>query len=92
MSVLDKGKLGAMMRYMRTTAGYATAEDFARAMTDLAGYEISKETIYKYESGKQEPKLSAFVAAELLCRGNVEDRMLKECLVVNEELFVRVES
>ena len=81
MEVIDKGKLGAMMRYMRTRAGYANAADFAKALTDFTGYKISKETVYKYESGMQEPKLSAFVAAELLCKGSVEDRMLKECLV-----------
>jgi len=80
MAVLNKGKLGAMMRYMRTSAGYANAEDFARAMTEVAGYKISKETIYKYESGSQEPKLSAFVAAELLCKNTVDDKMLRECL------------
>lgn len=81
MDVLDRGKLGAMMRYMRTSAGYANAEDFAKAMTDF-GYEISKETVYKYESGAQLPKLSAFVAAEFLCKGSVDDRMLRECLTV----------
>jgi len=80
MSVLNKGKLGAMMRYMRTSAGYANAEDFAKALTEIAGYKISKETVYKYESGSQEPKLSAFVAAEILCKRNVEDKMLMECL------------
>ena len=85
MAVLDKGKLGVMMRYMRTSAGYATAEDFAKAITDEVGYEISKETVYKYESGKQEPKLSAFIAAELLCHGRVEDKMLSECLLVDDK-------
>lgn len=83
MAVLDKGKLGAMMRYMRTSAGYANASDFAKAMTEIAGYRISKETIYKYESGAQEPKLSAFVAAELLCKREIEDKMLRECLATD---------
>lgn len=80
MAVLDKGKLGAMMRYMRTSAGYANADDFAKAMTESVGYKISKETIYKYESGAQEPKLSAFVAAELLCKKTIDDRILRECI------------
>lgn len=80
MEVLNKGKLGAMMRYMRTNAGYANAEDFAKALTEIVGYKISKETVYKFESGTQEPKLSAFVAAEILCNGSVADRMLNECL------------
>ncbi len=89
MSVLDKGKLGAMMRYMRTSAGYANAEDFAKALTETVGYKISKETIYKYESGFQEPKLSALVAAEILCKHSVEDRMLRECLLVDENLSAK---
>ena len=84
MAVLNQGKLGAMMRYMRTSAGYANAEDFAKAITETFGYEISKETVYKYESGTQLPKLSVFVAAELLCKGSVDDRMLQECLTVAE--------
>ena len=83
MPVLDKGKLGAMMRYMRTNAGFANAEDFAKAITETTGYKISKETIYKYESGAQEPKLSAFVAAEMLCKKRIEDGMLRECLSEN---------
>ena len=83
MDVIDKGKLGAMMRFMRTSAGYANAEDFAKALTNDVGYKISKETIYKYESGFQEPKLSAFVAAQILCKHSVEDRMLRECLTVD---------
>lgn len=84
MPVIDKGKLGAMMRYMRTSAGYANAEDFAKALTETVGYKISKETIYKYESGVQEPKLSAFVAAQILCKHFVEDRMLRECLIIDQ--------
>jgi len=84
MSVLNKGKLGAMMRFMRTSAGYSNADDFAKAMTEVAGYKISKETIYKFESGAQEPKLSAFVAAELVCRNTVDDKMLRECLIEDD--------
>lgn len=59
---IDLGLLGALIRHARSEAGFKTAEVFADAITAVVGYPVSKETIYKIESGKQEPKLSLYLA------------------------------
>lgn len=65
-SSIDTGLLGALIRHERQSQGYTTAEEFAAAITTMTGYKVSKETIYKVESGKQEPKLSLFIAIKFL--------------------------
>ncbi|MBQ9069033.1 MAG: hypothetical protein IJ131_08240 [Eggerthellaceae bacterium] len=59
---LDKGLFGHFVRTARTEAGYEKAEDFAKAISDKTGYAVSKQTIYSIESGKQEPKISLYLA------------------------------
>lgn len=65
-NTIDAGLLGALIRHERQEQGYSTAEEFAAAITEMTGYSVSKETIYKIESGKQEPKLSLFIAINFL--------------------------
>lgn len=59
---IDLGLLGALIRHARVEVGFKTAEDFAAAITEAGGYPVSKETIYKIEGGKQEPKLGLYLA------------------------------
>ena len=59
---LDLKKLGFFLRRARQEAGYEKAEDFAAAVTNRTGYEVTKQIIYNIESGKQEPKLTLFLA------------------------------
>lgn len=65
-NAIDPGLFGALLRHERQEQGYSTAEEFAAAITEMTGYGVSKETIYKIESGKQEPKLSLFMAIKFL--------------------------
>lgn len=65
-NAIDPGLFGALLRHERQEQGYSTAEEFAAAITEMTGYSVSKETIYKIESGKQEPKLSLFMAIKFL--------------------------
>lgn len=65
-SEIDAGVLGALIRHERQEQGYSTAEDFAMAIKVMTGYSVSKDTLYNIESGKQEPKLSLFLAIEHL--------------------------
>lgn len=60
--IIDTGLLGYQIREARTKAGYATAEDFAAAITEATGVPVSKQTLYNIESGKQEPRLTLYLA------------------------------
>ena len=82
-SILDTELLGFYIRRERIDAGYQKAEDFAEALTKQVGYPVSKQTIYNVESGKQEPKLSLYLAMMRLLNPDdvlVIDPMVKDSL------------
>lgn len=60
--VIDWSLFGAVIRHMRVETGFKTAEEFAEAITKSTNYPVSKETIYKIEGGRQEPKLGLYLA------------------------------
>lgn len=61
-SILDTELLGFNLRRARQKAGYEKAEDLVEALANRLNYSVSKQTIYNVESGKQEPKLSLYLA------------------------------
>lgn len=60
--IIDFGLLGALIRHKRQQSGFRRAEDFAKVVTELVGYPVSKETLYKVESGRQRPSLDLYVS------------------------------
>ena len=60
--IIDFGLLGALIRHKRQQAGFKRAEDLATAITELVGYPVSKEPLYKVESGRQKPSLELYVS------------------------------
>lgn len=82
-NIIDIQMLGYRIRQARTEAGYATAEDFANAITERTGVPVSKQTIYNIESGKQEPRLTLYLAMLRLLRPDEQlpiDDMLRSTL------------
>lgn len=77
--VIDKKELGHRLRKARLEAGYPTAEEFVKALKDKTGVSVSKQTVYNIESGKQEPKLSVYLAMQRLTHPGKE-------LTVDDEL------
>jgi DNA-binding XRE family transcriptional regulator len=61
-AILDTELLGFYIRRERIAAGYEKAEDFAEAITQQTGLAMSRQTMYNIESGKQEPRLSQYLA------------------------------
>ena len=45
--IIDFGLLGALIRHKRQQSGFKRAEDFAKVVTELGGYPVSQETLYK---------------------------------------------
>jgi hypothetical protein len=65
LDLIDFKKLGACLRFMRKTLGYERAEDFSAALYEIAGYQCTKDFIYRVESGRQETPLSYLVALSI---------------------------
>ncbi|MDD6373098.1 MAG: hypothetical protein PUF97_01175 [Bifidobacteriaceae bacterium] len=82
-NIIDIQTLGYRIRQARAEAGYATAEDFANAITEQTGVPVSKQTIYNIESGKQEPRLTLYLAILRLLHPDEQlpiDEMLRSTL------------
>lgn len=93
--VLDKGLFGHFIRSARTEAGYEKAEDFAQAISEKTGYPVSKQTIYSIESGKQEPKISLYLAMMRVLRPNESpkvDRVVLDSIPPRWRLPMAVEE
>lgn len=78
--VIDWSLFGAVLRHMRIEAGFKTAEEFAEVITKSTNYPVSKETIYKIEGGRQEPKLGLYLAIKRALSPYIEpeyDKALK---------------
>ena len=57
---------GALLRNGRRRLGYKKAVDFAKAVRDRTGLDISQETIYKIEQGKRVPSAMQLMAVLLM--------------------------
>ena len=68
---IDKKKLGGFLRAIRRGAQYENTESFAAALEDKAGYITSKDTIYRIESGRQEPTVSYLCAVSVATSGRI---------------------
>lgn len=60
---INRKLLGEYLRGMRRDAGYKNTESFSQALAEKAGYTVSKETVYRIESGRQEASISYICAA-----------------------------
>ena len=78
---ISKTAFGEHLRALRKQAGFRNTESFAEAMTEIAGYHVSKETVYRIESGKQEASISFVCAASIALHGKILsfpiDRLLR---------------
>lgn len=63
--LFDWHLFGAMLRNRRTRMGYKTAESFARTIYNRTRYTVTKEQMYKIESGRRMPNGSELVAIAL---------------------------
>jgi transcriptional regulator with XRE-family HTH domain len=54
----DLKAFGAGLREERTKAGFKSSTKFRQRMAELTGYELSRDTLYKIESGKREMKIT----------------------------------
>lgn len=80
-------RLGANLNSMRKEFGYRNTEEFSKALAEKAGYFVSKDTVYRIESGRQEPGISYLCAVGLALYGNIFppsfSDMLRACACEN---------
>jgi transcriptional regulator with XRE-family HTH domain len=62
---VDWSKFGALLRLARVNAGFRQGKTFVAFMEKETGCKISVDTLYRIESGDQEPPLSLFMAMNL---------------------------
>lgn len=60
--LFDWALFGEMVRYMRRRQGYYSASEFSDAISSRASVDISADTLYKIESGKQATSAMQFFA------------------------------
>ena len=86
-------RLGSNLNSMRKEFGYKNTEEFSRALAEKAGFFVSKDTVYRIESGRQEPGVSYICAVGLTLYGNVFPPsfidMFRACACEN---WVRIEK
>lgn len=59
----DAVTYGRMLRANRKLAGFRRADDFAKAVNEVAGYHAaSRDVVYKIEQGRQEPTAGQMLA------------------------------
>lgn len=63
--LFDMELFGLLIRRERTKAGFGTAESFAKKIVSVTMLPISKDVIYRIESGKQSPTLEQAMAINL---------------------------
>lgn len=67
--LFDWGTYGALVRKCRTDLGYKKAEDFARSIWRRTRVEVSRDTLYKIEQGRQVPDANQFMAINMALSG-----------------------
>lgn len=55
-------RIGDMIHGQRVKSGYKTIADFSDAIYEATGVTIPKDTLQRIESGRQEPKVSQYIA------------------------------
>lgn len=67
--LIDWGLYGAMIRHARIKLGYKTAESFSPSLWRRTRVYISRDVLYKIESGKQVPDTLQFMALNIALFG-----------------------
>lgn len=63
---IDLTLYGALLKRARLNLGYRRAEDFVDAMKRATGYTVSKDIVYRMESGKKEPTINFVIAMNIM--------------------------
>ena len=82
--VIDWGLYGMMVRRARTRAGYKRAADFASSVYLRTRVNISRDTLYKIEQGRQEPNGTQLAALNLSLFGEAFPSWLMQRLASSE--------
>lgn len=65
-NAIDKELFGMLVRRNRLNLGYRRAEDFVNIMEMITGYSISKDALYRIETGKATPTIDFLVAFNIM--------------------------
>lgn len=81
---IDLTLFGALLKRARLNLGYRRAEDFVDAMKKATGYDVSKDIVYRMESGKKEPSVNFIIALNIMMGNSLSDYSMVEMCVPKE--------
>lgn len=80
----DRDGFGQWLKEMRKEAGYASADTFAKAVHTLTGLYMTKDIVYKLESGSQDMTVSQLMAFSFV----LYSRYLDYSMVFNVQRYL----
>lgn len=78
---IDPKRLGMFFGQLRKQFGYKNTEEFASALAEKAGYHVSKDTVYRVESGRQEASVSYMCAVGMATFGSAFPYSFRDVLL-----------
>lgn len=80
---IDQRRLGMFFLQLRKQFGYRNTEEFAAALAEKAGYNVSKDTVYRIESGRQEASVSYMCAVGMATFGTAFPYSFRDVLLAS---------
>lgn len=81
---IDTELYGMLIRRSRLNLGYRKAEDFVEAMKKRTGFELSKDSLYRIESGKNAPNINFMIALNIMTGKPLTDTSLVNMCIPKE--------
>jgi hypothetical protein len=83
---LDLGTLGSLIRLARLRHGHRHGEKFCQRILEVTGLRLPVDTLYRIESGRQEPTLGQFMAINIaLGRHMLDNRMVAASMAAGDD-------
>lgn len=78
---IDMELYGMLVRRARLNLGYRRGDDFVAALQYHTGVSISKDTLYRIETAKQEPSINFILAMNLMeGKGVLDMKLIDMCV------------
>ncbi len=78
---IDTELYGMLIRRSRLNLGFRKGEDFVEALKEVTGLEMSKDSLYRIESGKNAPNINFMIALNIMMGKQLTDTsLIKMCI------------
>lgn len=81
---IDRELFGMLVRRNRLNLGYRKAEEFVKIMEKVTGYALSRDGLYRIETGKSTPTIDFIIAFNIMMGKPAFDSTLLDMCLPNE--------